>query len=1535
MDNFDKYCQQAERLGYKDEDLRNYVQQCIEREERYQERLEKEKQREREEKEKEREREFELQKLEAEKEKERLKAEKEDKERQYAKEQREFEDRVAERAFKLRQLELETDAELRKLQIPKDNAQAQAQIQASHVMNQPKSYIPKLPPFDENKDDIDSFLFRFEQHATTCSWPKDKWTLYVASLFKGSALVLYHSLAAKETLTWTQLKDELLKKFQCTADGFRERFRGIRPDKGESFPSFLIRMTHHLDRWIELSESEKDFPGLRDLLLREQLLQSVSKDLAVFLRERKFTSAEEMCKAADQYRLAHPEKQIGRKGETTIFDTNVASSPAGMSNRGHNVFYQHRVGQSGSQGRGRGQFRGGQAPQFSSRGSFSRPARGRGSFFQNSGFPTQSNPTAQSGTSGPGVQIPKVERRCYHCEGKFHIRSRCPFLKGKTSNVATKEEVTCVLAPEVSVSGLKVEDGSVNGFTCSVLRDTGCTTAGVRKSLVNDNQYVGKMQKCRTFGGKIEQFPLANIQVDTPYYSGEIIACVIDNPVCDFILGNLPGVSSVHGGDGGSFVPCLVSTRSQEDKDRQGQKPLKVPDLTPLKVTPQTLSELQRQDESLTALFDLVSEVVSEDAKPYFLMQDHVLFRICRKNDQEIKQIVVPKGLRETVLCTGHDAIFAGHCGVKRTLQRVTKSFFWPGVRKDVTDYCRSCDICQKTIQKGRVPCAPLHKMPVISVPFQRVAIDLIGPFQVSSAGNRYVLTVVDMATRFPEAVPLKKIDTVTVAEALLSIFARVGLPQEILSDCGTQFVSDLMQEVYRLLSISSVTTTPYHPQSNGMVERFNGTLKSMLRKISLSQPREWDRYIPALLFAYRELPNETLGFSPFELLFGHSPRGPLDLLANHWTKPQENDVKNVYQYVYDLYNRIRDTCDLAQECVKQKTAVYKHFADRKAKHRSLSVGDKVLVLLTDEHNKLRVMWKGPFTIVQKLSPVNYKICMKGQEKIFHINMLKKYVERTDVVVNLSVVDDINITVENVIPMSVIISPDFVPDISCTPSSDAHSAPLEAAVGMLADDDQDLSTPLVTLSVKGETFKDVKIADDLSGKESEELKSLFKDFQDVLTDVPGSAKGVQPHTIHLTSEEPVRVKPYPLPFAKKCVVEKEIKVMLDLGVIEPSSSPYSAPVVLVDKPDGSVRFCIDYRQLNKVTVFDAEPIPDIEEILCQISQGKFFVKIDLTKGYWQIPMAESDKEKTAFQTPFGLFQWTRMPFGLQNAPATFARMMRSLHLDDFQAVNFFDDVLLALRSWSALLTSLRAVLHRLRLFGLTARPSKLQAGFRSLEFLGHTISAGRMMPEQKKISKILALRTPSTKKQVRSLLGLLSYYRRYVPDFASLTAPLTDLVKGNKNRHIQWSEACQLALDRVQQILNSFPVLLLPSLSQDFVLRTDASSRGMGAVLLQHADGLLHPVQYASKKFSAAQQKYSTIERECLAILWACQKFARYLIGREFVLQTDHRPLTFLQSSKTKNNRLLRWALALQEFRFRIQPVPGTTNVMADLLSRE
>jgi hypothetical protein len=293
-----------------------------------------------------------------------------------------------------------------------------------------------------------------------------------------------------------------------------------------------------------------------------------------------------------------------------------------------------------------------------------------------------------------------------------------------------------------------------------------------------------------------------------------------------------------------------------------------------------------------------------------------------------------------------------------------------------------------------------------------------------------------------------------------------------------------------------------------------------------------------------------------------------------------------------------------------------------------------------------------------------------------------------------------------------------------------------------------------------------------------------------------------------------------------------------------------------------------------------------------------------------------------------------MPFGLVSAPATFARMMRLLKLEEVSSVNFFDDILTKSRTWNEHLVNVRGVLSKLRDAGLTARPSKIYAGCQELEFLGHIVGRGKLKPEAQKVKKILALEIPKSKRQIRALMGLISYYRRYVQNFAAVTKPLTDLIKSGAHKRIIWTKDCADALRVVQQVLSSSPVLVLPDISRPFTVRTDASSFGIGAVLFQTHNGDLHPVTCVSRKLLDRETRYSTIERECLAIVWALTKLSKYLWGRKFDLETDHKPLVYLRSSQFKNSRITRWALALQEFHFEIKPLPGHVNMFADALSR-
>jgi hypothetical protein len=432
---------------------------------------------------------------------------------------------------------------------------------------------------------------------------------------------------------------------------------------------------------------------------------------------------------------------------------------------------------------------------------------------------------------------------------------------------------------------------------------------------------------------------------------------------------------------------------------------------------------------------------------------------------------------------------------------------------------------------------------------------------------------------------------------------------------------------------------------------------------------------------------------------------------------------------------------------------------------------------------------------------------------------------------------------------------------------------------------------------------------------------------------PGVTNLVE-HKIELTSDKPIRCKPYPIPFNLGEIVKEEISSMQKMGIIEASESPYSSPLIMVRKKDNTFRPVIDFRKLNQITLFDNEPLPEPEEIFAKLHEDKFFSKIDCCKGFWQIPVRPSDRVKTAFVTSQGLFHFIRMPFGMVNSGATYSRMMRLMLGGMDHTDNFVDDVLTHTKFWDSHLITLRELFESVKQAGLTLKPSKCYFGFTNISFLGHVVTSGTLSTETDKVDKILNAPRPRTKKEVRAFMGLAGYYRRFIPDFASISAPLTSLTKKGLPNVVVWNDEHSAALLKLKEALCQKPVLRLPDFNLEFVLRTDASDVGLGAMLMQKHDDQLFPVMYLSKKLLSREMNYSVIERECLAIIWAVEKLQRYLYGREFVLQVDHEPLSYMNKTKLNNPRVMRWALMLQPFRFRIEVIKGNDNLGADLLSR-
>lgn len=463
----------------------------------------------------------------------------------------------------------------------------------------------------------------------------------------------------------------------------------------------------------------------------------------------------------------------------------------------------------------------------------------------------------------------------------------------------------------------------------------------------------------------------------------------------------------------------------------------------------------------------------------------------------------------------------------------------------------------------------------------------------------------------------------------------------------------------------------------------------------------------------------------------------------------------------------------------------------------------------------------------------------------------------------------------------------------------------------------------------------------LNNEEKQSIIELVTEYNNLFF-LPGDKLGctqLVSHTIPTTDDIPIHTKQYRYPQAHKAEINNQVTKLLEQNIIKHSSSPYNSPVWIVPKKDDARgikkwRMVIDFRKLNEKTVGDAYPLPNITDILDQLGSAKYFSTFDLASGFHQIPMHPDHSSKTAFSTPHGHFEFNQMPFGLKNAPSTFQRLMDQAlsGLQGNEAFVYLDDIVIYAESLEDHSMKFRKLMDRLRKAGLTLQPDKCEFLRKEVAYLGHIITQNGVKPNPDKIAAVRNYPIPKNPKQIKQFLGLIGYYRRFIPNMSKVAKPINNLLK--KNTPFVWTSEHQRAFENLRDCLCNEPILRYPDFKKPFIVTTDASNQALGAILSQGEIGKDLPIAYASRALNQAETNYSTIDKELLAIVFAVKHFRPYLYGRAFTLVTDHRPLVWLNSVKDPTSRLLRWRLTLDEYTYDVVYKKGKANLNADALSR-
>uniref|UniRef100_A0A674NL88 Gypsy retrotransposon integrase-like protein 1 n=1 Tax=Takifugu rubripes TaxID=31033 RepID=A0A674NL88_TAKRU len=818
-------------------------------------------------------------------------------------------------SIRKKELQLANELEMRKLELRMREMELGAADRATEF--DVAKYIHLVPPFNEG--DVDKYFVLFERVATTLKWPRNMWTLLLQSVLDGKAQQVYSSLSPDDCGDYNRVKLAVLRAYELVPEAYRQRFRRLRKRHDHTFTEFVREKETLFDRWC-LSSGVTDFGELKHLVLMEDFKNCLPEAVSTFLNEHKTSDVFKAAILVEEYTLTH---------KPVFLDRPFSKVGGGRASR---VVSEGREASIGG--------------------------------FESERRPAFSDTSEQK---DKGELFGKGEIKCFYCKKKGHIVAECPMLEQKGRRKAKLVNLVNSRRDNVGASAGAVEladfapfvmDGYVSlpghgsEVPVKILRDTAASQSFILAGVLplGPGSAVGSDVPVLGFGMEDLNVPLHRVCIRSDLLSGEVTVGVRPAfPVQGVAFLVTPEVTPVPITQSPDelarkfptvFAACAV-TRSKYRKGEDeiglsdsfrcggvdmpqptsGTEVEVAPNLERLTLSRQQLAECQRVDASLTPLFERVVATGAVDTLTTgFFLKDGILMRkftppcVSPAEDWCVStQIVVPRPYRSEILSLAHETPLSGHLGIRKTHDRILRNFFWPGLKGDVAQFCKTCHMCQIAGKPNQViPPAPLYPILVIGEPFERVLVDCVGPLPRTKSGTKFLLTVMCASTRFPEVFPLRKITAPVVVKARTKFFSLFGLPRVVQTDQGTNFTSRLFSQVLQQLHIKHVCSSAYHPESQGALERFHQTLKSMLRTFCLEFQRDWDEGVHLQMFAIREVVQESLGFSPAELVFGHHVRGPLRLLREEWL--DKGTEKNLLDYVCDFRERLRRVREIARE---------------------------------------------------------------------------------------------------------------------------------------------------------------------------------------------------------------------------------------------------------------------------------------------------------------------------------------------------------------------------------------------------------------------------------------------------------------------------------------------------------------------------------------------------------------------------------------------------------------------------------------------